>query len=89
MRRRVLGAILGALALVLLTGASKPVASVAPPLAVDAGALVSHARAKEGSTVSASGSARAPCPRDMVLVDGQSCPDVEQRCLEWLPHLVG
>jgi sulfatase modifying factor 1 len=91
MRRRVLGAILGVAALVLLTGASKPVASVTPPLAVDAGALMSrsHARAKEGSTTSAGGGERAPCPRDMVLVDGQSCPDVEQRCLEWLPQPAG
>jgi hypothetical protein len=30
-----------------------------------------------------------PCPRDMVYVEGESCPEVEQRCLEWMPRLQG
>jgi sulfatase modifying factor 1 len=29
-------------------------------------------------------SADADCPPSMVLVEGEYCPDVEQRCLEWL-----
>ncbi len=26
----------------------------------------------------------APCPASMTLIEGESCPDVEQTCLEWL-----
>src|SRR5579864_2295346 len=26
----------------------------------------------------------AACPPGMVLVQGESCPDVEQKCLEWM-----
>jgi len=26
----------------------------------------------------------APCPEGMVLVDGEYCPDVDQKCLEWM-----
>ena len=28
----------------------------------------------------------AACPSGMVLVEGDYCPDVEQRCLEWMDH---
>ena len=33
--------------------------------------------------------ARGPCPADMTMIAGASCPDVEQQCLEWLPELPG
>ncbi|MGD0529558.1 MAG: hypothetical protein ABSE49_30750, partial [Polyangiaceae bacterium] len=28
--------------------------------------------------------ARSACPDDMVLIDGEYCPRVEQRCLRWM-----
>jgi formylglycine-generating enzyme required for sulfatase activity len=36
------------------------------------------------SSVHGDGATDAPCPRDMVLVAGEYCPRVDQRCLQWL-----
>ncbi|HEX2732677.1 MAG TPA: SUMF1/EgtB/PvdO family nonheme iron enzyme [Polyangiaceae bacterium] len=60
-----------------------------------------HDRSASGSGASASAAASAPaasglpqaaasdapaCPKDMLLVDGAYCPEVEQRCLETHPE---
>jgi len=101
MARRALGAILGVGALVLLTGASDPPEHPAalahephePPDAEAPGA----ARTTATTDATAAGAAakggrhrtKSPCPADMLLVQGESCPKVTQRCLEWLPLLKG
>ncbi len=55
--------------------------------AVDGGMKTSVAvrsPAPASSTSSASRPASLECPPSMVLVEGEYCPEVEQRCLEWL-----
>jgi sulfatase modifying factor 1 len=53
-----------------------------PPLASTAAAPSPRRRA---SPTGVSG----PCPRDMVLVEGDECAEVSQPCLEWLPEPTG
>ncbi|MDB4941388.1 MAG: hypothetical protein JWP97_922 [Labilithrix sp.] len=51
------------------------------------GTLVPADVAAEGAARAKTAPARddaAACPTGMVLVDGESCPDAEQTCLEWM-----
>lgn len=51
------------------------IATVTPVAAIPA-TIPSHAATPTG--------APDPCPPGMVLVEGDYCPDVEQKCLEWM-----
>jgi sulfatase modifying factor 1 len=77
---------LAQLALALATASCARASAEERVLSVDAGIRTTAAFV---ATVAATPAARAEtesrsCPRGMVLVDGDYCPDVEQRCLEWL-----
>lgn len=68
-------------------GDSALAASSAAPLVVSEAPACSCASPSPETSASAAASAPAPtdkvaCPEDMALVEGDYCPDVEQRCLE-------
>jgi sulfatase modifying factor 1 len=93
MRRRVLGAILFAVALVLLTGASGPAPQrrqfrLVPRSMVSAAPQPSATPPPPPAPAPYAG-VRGSCPADMLMVDGAACSEVEQRCLAWLPELPG
>jgi sulfatase modifying factor 1 len=73
-----------------------PAASPASPAPLAAGTAIDPASPaspvrEEPAAKSAKSAAPSPkgtdtsaCPRGMILVDGESCPDAEQVCLKWL-----
>ena len=82
-RARKLAVLLGVLTVpVLLAGAAARAQDPTPPVLVARATIVdpgSGGRAPIEAPV-----LQSACPDDMVLIDGEYCPRVEQRCLRWM-----
>ncbi len=50
----------------------------------DAAAPVATTTVSEARVEQSVSDAPSACPKGMILVDGEYCPDVEQKCLEWM-----
>ncbi len=65
-------------------GAARAAASLQPSAGITASVAAMTSPPASTATVEADAVDDGACPAGMVLVEGDFCPDVRQRCLEWM-----